>query len=508
MVFSSHIFIFYFLPLAIALYYAVSGSFRLVLLTLLSYVFYAWANPWFVLVLLWSTAFDFSCGNLIYGHWQPFGRRADVDGNPALSTAWKKLFLVLSLIDNLGLLFAFKYFAFAEENLNALRTAIGLEPYRLLRVLLPVGISFYTFESISYVVDIYRGRTKPASVTATEAAKANKVILPTGKSTLAIELRAFLNFACYLAQFPHLVAGPIIRFQDLEPQMYRHRHSIEKFSRGIVFLCIGFAKKILIADTMGEVADYAFGGHPAVWCDAWFGVLAYAFQIYFDFSGYTDMAIGLGLMFGFEFAKNFDAPYKSASITEFWRRWHISLSSWLRDYLYFPLGGNRRGRLRTYFNLMVVMLLGGFWHGAQWTFVVWGAIHGAWLSLERILGKRSIYWRFPRFLRVGLTFIIVCIGWVFFRSDNLSSAWDYLLMMFRFNAVPTPVIKITHLGMWTETHVVCMILAALIAFLGIQTWDLAKRVNPLTAVFALAVFWVSVAALSIRSYTPFIYFRF
>jgi alginate O-acetyltransferase complex protein AlgI len=508
MVFSSHIFIFYFLPLSIALYYAVGGTFRLVLLTLLSYVFYAWANPWFVLVLLWSTAFDFCCGNLIYGHWHLFGRRAGADGNSTQSKRWKKAILVLSLIDSLGLLFAFKYFAFAEGNLNTIRAAVGLEPYRLLRVLLPVGISFYTFESMSYVVDIYRGRIKPASVAAAEAAKANGAILPAGKTPLAIELRAFLNFACYLAQFPHLVAGPIIRFQDLGPQMYQRRHSIEKFSRGIVFVCIGFAKKILIADTMGEVADYAFGGHPAVWSDAWFGVLAYAFQIYFDFSGYSDMAIGLGLMFGFEFPRNFDAPYRSGSITEFWRRWHISLSSWLRDYLYFGLGGNRRGRLRTYFNLMVVMLLGGLWHGAQWTFVVWGGIHGMWLALERFVGKRSLYWRFPRFFRVGLTFLIVCIAWVFFRSTDLSSAWDYLGMMFRFNSAPTSAIKIVHLEMWTDVHVACLIAAGLIAFVGVQTWDIAKRVNPVTAAFALAIFGVSIAALSIRSYTPFLYFRF
>ncbi|MGA2440503.1 MAG: MBOAT family O-acyltransferase [Tepidisphaeraceae bacterium] len=508
MVFSSHIFIFYFLPLSIALYYAVGGTFRLVLLTLLSYVFYAWANPWFVLVLLWSTAFDFCCGNLIYGHWHLFGRRAGADGNSTQSKRWKKAILVLSLIDSLGLLFAFKYFAFAEGNLNTIRAAVGLEPYRLLRVLLPVGISFYTFESMSYVVDIYRGRIKPASVAAAEAAKATGAILPAGKTPLAIELRAFLNFACYLAQFPHLVAGPIIRFQDLGPQMYQRRHSIEKFSRGIVFVCIGFAKKILIADTMGEVADYAFGGHPAVWSDAWFGVLAYAFQIYFDFSGYSDMAIGLGLMFGFEFPRNFDAPYRSGSITEFWRRWHISLSSWLRDYLYFGLGGNRRGRLRTYFNLMVVMLLGGLWHGAQWTFVVWGGIHGMWLALERFVGKRSLYWRFPRFFRVGLTFLIVCIAWVFFRSTDLSSAWDYLGMMFRFNSAPTSAIKIVHLEMWTDVHVACLIAAGLIAFVGVQTWDIAKRVNPVTAAFALAIFGVSIAALSIRSYTPFLYFRF
>jgi alginate O-acetyltransferase complex protein AlgI len=508
MVFSSHIFIFYFLPLAIALYYAVGGTFRLVLLTLLSYVFYAWANPWFVLVLLWSTVFDFCCGNLIYGHWQPFGRREEADGHPAPSVGLKKLFLVLSLIDNLGLLFAFKYFAFAEGNLNNLRAAVGLEPYRLLRVLLPVGISFYTFESISYVVDIYRGLIKPASVTAMEAATADKVILPEVKTTLATELRAFLNFACYLAQFPHLVAGPIIRFQDLEPQMYQRRHSIEKFSRGIFFFCLGFAKKVLIADTMGEVADYAFNGRPAVWSDAWFGLFGYTFQIYFDFSGYTDMAIGLGLIFGFEFIKNFDSPYKSASITEFWRRWHISLSSWLRDYLYFGLGGNRRGKLRTYINLMTVMLLGGLWHGASWTFIAWGGIHGAWLALERLLGRRNVLWRAPRFIQVAITFLVVAIAWIFFRSSDFHGATEYLVTLFRFDSPVTGTIKLAHLGLWTYPHLIGLFTAAVIAFWGVQTWDLAKRVTPALAIFAMAVFGASLVAFAMRSVTPFLYFRF
>jgi alginate O-acetyltransferase complex protein AlgI len=506
MVFSSHIFIFYFLPLAIVLYYATRNSLRLLVFTLLCYLFYAWANPWFVLVLIWSTVVDFCCGNLIYGHWRLPGHRSDGENPPP--TWQRRLFLILSLCNSLGVLFTFKYIAFATENVNSLRAAVGMQPFRVLHFLLPIGISFYTFESISYVIDIYQDRAKPASVRTRQAAIDAGADVKPGRTTVAIEFRGLLNFACYIGQFPHLVAGPIIRFQDLESQMFQRRHTLEKFSRGIVFVCIGFAKKILIADTMGEIADYAFGGHPAVWSDAWFGLFAYAFQIYFDFSGYSDMAIGLGLMFGFEFAKNFDAPYKSASITEFWRRWHISLSSWLRDYLYFTLGGNRRGKLRTYLNLMVVMLLGGLWHGAQWTFIFWGGIHGAWLALERVFGKQPLYARSPRFVRVGLTFFIVCIAWVFFRSADLHGAISYLAVMFQFNSMPTPLIKIAHLGMWTPAHVWAMLAAASIAFFGVETWDLAKRVNPASAAFALIVFWSSIAALSVRSYTPFLYFRF
>ncbi|MGA2584652.1 MAG: MBOAT family O-acyltransferase [Tepidisphaeraceae bacterium] len=508
MVFSSHIFIFYFLPLAIALYYVVSAPWRFVVLTVLSYVFYAWTNPWFVFILLWSTIFDFCCGNLIYGHWQPFGPRRMVDEKPWPQAWQRKFFLILSLCNSLGLLLAFKYWAFATENLNALRAAVGLGPYRVLTVLLPVGISFYTFESISYVVDIYRGWIRPASVRAREDAVAHGQHLAPGQTSLEVELRGFLSFACYLAQFPHLVAGPIIRFQDLEPQLYRRHVKLEYFSRGIVFVCLGFAKKILIADTMGEVADMAFSGHLAVWTDAWFGMLAYALQIYFDFSGYSDMAIGLGLMLGFEFAKNFDAPYKSASITEFWRRWHISLSTWLRDYLYIGLGGNRLGKMRTYANLMIVMLLGGLWHGASWTFVIWGGIHGGWLAFERMLGKQSFYAKAPHFLRVGITFLIVCIAWVFFRADNAGAAVEYVKMLFSFDAVAMPIAKVAHSGMWTPAHLVCLGVGLIVSFFGIQTWDVAKRVTPARAVFALLVFSTALATLSIRSYTPFIYFRF
>jgi alginate O-acetyltransferase complex protein AlgI len=508
MVFSSHIFIYYFLPFSLLLYYVVGPSFRLVALTLLSYLFYAWATPWYVFILLWSTCVDFCCGNLIYGHWQPLGWRGDIHGNPNPPQFQRKVSLALSLLNSLGMLFAFKYFAFAQTNLNAMRSMLGMEPLGILRFVLPVGISFYTFESISYVVDIYKGRAKSSSATAFHHAASARQIPPGGHTTLAVELRGFVNFACYLAQFPHLVAGPIIRYQDLEPQMFRRRHSLQKFARGIVFFCVGFAKKILLADTMGQVADYAFNGRPAVWSDAWFGLFAYAFQIYFDFSGYSDMAIGLGLFFGFDFLKNFDSPYKSASITEFWRRWHISLSTWLRDYLYITLGGNRRGKARTYLNLFIVMFLGGLWHGASWTFAIWGTIHGLWLALERLLSRRSIAWAAPRFVRVALTFLIVCLAWVFFRSPNLAAAMNYLFTLFRLDTFASGTIKLAHLGMWTYPHVVCLLIAAILAFRGIQTWDMAKRVTPLTALFALAVFAASLLVFAMRSVTPFLYFRF
>jgi alginate O-acetyltransferase complex protein AlgI len=283
---------------------------------------------------------------------------------------------------------------------------------------------------------------------------------------------------------------------------------VEKFGRGIFFFALGLGKKILIANPVGELADAAFRADSLHWLDAWYGVFGYAFQIYFDFSGYSDMAIGLGLMFGFEFAKNFDSPYKSQSITEFWRRWHISLSTWLRDYLYIPLGGNRKGEVRTYLNLMVVMLLGGFWHGASWNFLVWGAIFGMWLAFERLLGKSTIYAKFPGPLRVALTFLIVNLAWVFFRADDLSMASRYFSSLFNLGAGSSANALLLRAVFYEPGHVIVMIVAAGIAFFGVQAWDLSRNVTPLRATLALTVLAWSVVAMSAQSYNPFLYFQF
>ncbi len=362
MVFSSHVFLYYFLPLALLAYYASPARWRHAIITVLSYVFYGWANPWFVALMLFSTLVDYVCGLLISGKWTP---RAFADDPPAgegmPSARQRKLGLITSIVVNLSLLGFFKYLGFAQTNLNYLLEVFGRPAVEVYQIVLPVGISFYTFQSMSYSIDLYRGDARPA--------------------------RSFLDFACYVSLFPQLVAGPIVRYQDLAEQLVWRSHTIEKFARGVLFFGFGMAKKVLLANPMGSVADAAFGAGDLLWYDAWTGVVAYAFQIYFDFSGYSDMAIGLGLMLGFEFRRNFDLPYLSQSITEFWRRWHISLSTWLRDYLYIPLGGNRVSPRRTYINLAIVMLLGGLWHGAQWTFVIWGAIHGLLLAAERWHGK-------------------------------------------------------------------------------------------------------------------------
>jgi alginate O-acetyltransferase complex protein AlgI len=492
MVFSSHIFLFYFLPFSLALYYVAPRALRMPVLTLVSYAFYGWTNPWFMLLILWSTLVDFACGNLIYGHWRWFDPMRQ-----------RKVFLALSLLSNIGMLCFFKYFMFAADNVNRLLSAMGRAEFDVLTVLLPAGISFYTFESISYNLDIYHGRAKPASVWI------ERIMGPASTfwAKLRRELRALNAFACYITQFPHLVAGPIIRYQDLERQLHERTHTVEKAGRGVFFFALGLAKKVLLANPMGEIADAAFQAGSLQALDAWYGLFGYAFQIYFDFSGYSDMAIGLGLMFGFEFPKNFDSPYKSQSITEFWRRWHISLSTWLRDYLYVPLGGNRKGEGRTYVNLLVVMLLGGFWHGASWNFLAWGAIHGVGLALERRMGKTSFYGRAPSAVRVALTFLIVNLAWVFFRADDLSSAFRYLKALSGMGQAGAGGMLVRSV-LYSPDHLIAIAISAAVAFIGVQTWDLSKRVTPLRAALALGLFAWSVAALSTQTFNPFLYFQF
>lgn len=366
MVFSSHLFLFYFLPASLALYYLSPRWLKHLTLTAVSYVFYGWANPLFVVLMFISTLIDYLCGLALVGQLRPSAWHDSPGLLPAGQprTRSQRWVLAISMVSNLALLGFFKYANFLACNYTALVESLGLTGLGLegvFKVTLPLGISFYTFQSMSYAIDVYRGD--------------------------AMAIRNPIDYWCYVAMFPQLVAGPIIRFQDVAEQLRQRTHTAEKFARGIAFLGLGLGKKILLANPCGKVADMAFDAGSVGCGDAWFGAVAYAFQIYFDFSAYSDMAIGLGLMLGFMFAKNFDSPYRSHSITEFWRRWHLSLSTWLRDNLYFPLGGNRKGVLRTHVNLAVVMLLGGLWHGASWNFVIWGALHGLMLILERLGGQ-------------------------------------------------------------------------------------------------------------------------
>ena len=466
MVFSSYLFIFFFLPLALLGYYAAPKKLRHLVLTIFSYIFYGWANPWFCLLMLFNTSVDYTNGRLMQAY-----------------PARKKLFVTLSIVCDLAILGFFKYFNFGLDNYNATMAALGIPEAQYLgffRVVLPLGISFYTFQSMSYVIDVYRGDAKVVT--------------------------NFIDYACYVSMFPQLVAGPIIRFQDVADQLRERTLTWEKFARGTSFFMLGMAKKVLLANPCGKIADTTFNTGDLSCFDAWYGAVAYAFQIYFDFSGYSDMAIGLGLMLGFVFAKNFDSPYRSKSITEFWRRWHLSLSTWLRDYLYIPLGGNRKGSIRTYINLALVMLLGGLWHGASWNFLIWGGIHGGYLAFERAQGKESIYHKLPALLQVLITFFIVLIAWVFFRADTLPDAWQYLKCMFG-GATPGQGEAVRGL-IYNPYYVVNFILAGVTIWALPQTWDFTRRLTWPKIAWCILLFFVALTALTTQSYNPFIYFIF
>ena len=472
MVFSSHIFLFGFLALALALYYATPARWKSLTLTLVSYVFYGWWNPWFLPLMLLSTVIDYACGEVI--------------ARPGQSARKRKVALWTSIVSNLSILGFFKYAIFFAETTSWVAAQWGWgvveAPAFLSKLILPVGISFYTFQSMSYSIDLYRGDARPA--------------------------RNFIDFACYVSMFPQLVAGPIVRYGSVAEQLRERTHTLDGFVIGMTRFNYGFAKKILLANPAGGIADLCFEAGDASLTSgiAWFGAAAYAFQIYFDFSGYSDMAIGLGRMLGFKFPENFDSPYRSKSLTEFWRRWHISLSTFLRDYLYIPLGGNRKGAGRTYFNLMLVMLIGGLWHGAQWTFVIWGAIHGVALAVERFLRVRKGF-AFPRWLALPFTFAVLLVTWVFFRSGNLDSALTYLSAMFSFQESSDSAATLAAV-VFRPYHLVAMAIGAIVIW-GVPTTQVwLKQVTSFKAVLGLILLVVSVRIMSLQGFNPFLYFQF
>ncbi len=484
MVFSSHLFIFYFLPCALALYYLMPRRGQHLLLTLISYFFYGWANPLFTVLMVVSTLIDYFAGLVqAYNGFRWMGPMQKLDKSEPRSRL-QFVALVTSIVSNLSLLGFFKYFNFGVENYNHILTALGLGELGfedVMRITLPLGISFYTFQSMSYAIDVYRGDAKP--------------------------MRNFIDFACFVSMFPQLVAGPIIRFSEVADQLEKRSHTLVKFSRGVTFLSVGLAKKILLANPAGKVADMAFDSGSVGFWDSWVGVFAYSFQIYFDFSAYSDMAIGLGLMLGFVFAKNFDSPYKSASITEFWRRWHISLSTFLRDYLYIPLGGNRLGHVRTYINLMLVMLLGGLWHGASWNFVIWGFIHGGMLAFERAQGKNSFYARMPHVIQVAVTFVIVMFAWVFFRANDLPSALSYCGSMIGLGNPQAGADLIAGV-IYQPYYVVSLLVASFVVWFCPQTWDWTRTITWPKVLCVIVLFLVSLLIMTTQAFNPFIYFIF
>ena len=477
MVFSSNAFLFLFLPLFLAAYYLTPnrGRLRNVVVLLGSWAFYAWWRVDFLLLFIAVTAWNYGIG-LAIGN---AGARSLVGGR------WLKLGVVVDLL----LLGWFKYANFGVASFNALLADAGVEPFALAHVILPIGISFYIFESISYIMDVHRGDAEAT--------------------------RHPVDFATFVALFPHLIAGPVFRYKDLAGQFETRRHSAALFSEGAARFMQGFVKKVFIADSIAPLANHAFALADPTTGDAWLGAIAYTLQLYFDFSGYSDMAIGLGLMIGFRFLENFNQPYISQSITEFWRRWHISLSSWLRDYLYVPLGGNRGGTLATYRNLFLTMLLGGLWHGANWTFVVWGAWHGAILSIERAVGIKPDA---PRFIawRWLLTLFLVVLGWVMFRADNVGAALTLYDAMFRHQPdFANWALGDVYASSIDRLQIATLLLALLVVALAGLRQRLPERLRLTPALRGVAaltlllpLFLLSLLKLGAQSYSPFLYFQF
>jgi alginate O-acetyltransferase complex protein AlgI len=467
MVFTSSVFLYAFLPAFLLLYALCPRAAKSLLITLASFVFYGWWKPEFVLLLLGSSTIDYWLATRIVGD------RRTGKGNG-------KRWLVLSIVANLSLLGWFKYANFGAATFRALLHACGFAgDFAWVDVVLPVGISFYTFQTLSYTIDVYRGEVQLAS--------------------------GLIDFLCYVSMFPQLVAGPIVRYSVVEHELRHRVHTASGFWQGVMFLQIGMCKKLLLADALAPIADRCFSLPDASGLaptDAWLGVIAYAFQIYFDFSGYSDMAIGLGLMLGFHFPINFDAPYCSRSITEFWRRWHISLSTWLRDYLYVPLGGNRKGPVRTYVNLVLTMLLGGLWHGAAWNFVAWGGYQGFWLVIERLAGKRAWYGAAPAAVRVALTFVLVLFGWVLFRARDLGHAVDYMGTMFGLGTGASGPLAVS-------SPLAELFVAAVVTWTMPTSQRLVARAAPAFVVLLQLLFLL--AALHLRTAPdniPFLYFQF
>ncbi len=469
MVFSSIIFIFAFLPITLIIYYVIGNKVRNAFLLFASLVFYAFGEPVFVIVMMMSII-----GNYI------LGLAIDAVREKGLNTRRFVLFVATAL--NLALLFYYKYFDFFIENVN---TVFGLS-VPLSNIVLPIGISFFTFQSMSYLFDLYKN------------------VVPLQKNPI--------NLALYIALFPQLIAGPIVRYSTINDQIEKRNVSIDKFSGGVQRFIVGLGKKVIFSNQFAVIADLSFNiDTERSVALAWYGVLAYTIQIYFDFSGYSDMAIGLGKMFGFEFLENFNYPYISKSITEFWRRWHISLSSWFRDYLYIPLGGNRKGN--TYVNLLIVFFATGVWHGASWNFIVWGMWHGVFLIIERVLKNKNIGFSLFGGIKWLYTLLVVMLGWVMFRAEDLSLAIAYMKDMFGLsgNMLVSPDVP----AMINETFVL-LILAVVFAVPSYQYAEKwiknsivgARIYNIAKPLIYTAIIIISMSYVAKGGYNPFIYFNF
>lgn len=476
MVFSSPTFLFLFLPAVLIAVWVAPVRLRRFVLLAASLGFYAWGVQAFVLVIIASTLVDWALARGM--------AKADADGRPRL----KRALLIAGLLQNVGLLAWFKYASFASEQITRLADALSVGHPGTLEILLPIGISFFTFEKVSYLVDVWRGDVEAR--------------------------RDPLDVLLFVALFPRSIAGPIVRLREIQHELRRPQPRIDQVQGGAIRFAHGLAKKVLIADQIAPIADAAFAASAdgsLTTGSAWLGIVAYSLQLYFDFSAYSDMAIGIGMMLGFRLPENFDRPYSSVSVTEFWRRWHMTLSRWFRDYVYIPLGGSRGTLRQTDRNLLIVFALTGVWHGAGWTFLLWGLYHGAWLMLERKMGWRGVdgpvRWRWAR--RASLL-LIVMIGWVLFRAESLHGALDYYLTMVDLSGGMAPAVS----DAATTQAVVALLLASVIFVLpGVRSGGrfLIDDLGPRAMVARVAVMLLLPLALVMAfsgDYSPFLYFQF
>ena len=467
MVFSSTVFLWGFLPITVLLYFVAGKRFRNHVLLAASLFFYAWGEPWFVLVMLFSIILNWHAALTI--------RRK-------LNSRKRKVFFIVALLMNLGILFIFKYLNFSILNINRL---FGRELVPQTNIRLPIGISFFTFQSLSYLIDVYHEKVEPQD--------------------------RLLNVALYISLFPQLIAGPIVRYNVVAAELAERNTSLTDVADGVSRFFIGLGKKAILANTLAILAETFFGRvntSELTAVGAWLGALSYTFQIYFDFSGYSDMAIGLGRIFGFHFEENFNYPYVSKSVSEFWRRWHISLGVWFRDYVYIPLGGSRKGKICTYRNLLIVWMLTGIWHGANWTFVFWGLLHGVIIMGEK-WGEKARQ-KVPVFFQYLCTMLIVVIGWVLFRCDGIKDALWYIRTMFTIRPITTT--DCFELSKYLPIIVFAAICSMPIGRILQKNLRQTKAGNTaeliLKALSVTVIAIIAVACVISSTYNPFIYFNF
>lgn len=464
MVFSSLVFMFVYLPITLLAYYLVPRQGRNIFLFIVNLIFYGWGEPKLVLLMVFNIFFNY------IGGWLVDKYRADAKK--------KKLFLILTCVLDIGILAVFKYTGMITETLNMLPFLNIPE----LQISLPIGISFYTFQTMSYVIDVYRDDA------------------PVSKN--------FINFGTYVALFPQLIAGPIVRYRDVAEQLVNRRETLEMFTRGVKLFMVGLAKKVIIANTMGTLTTNIFATTDENGVvGTWVGMIAYTFQIYFDFSGYSDMACGLGNMMGFEFLKNFNYPYIAKSITDFWRRWHISLSTWFKEYVYIPLGGNRKGVKRQILNLLIVWGLTGLWHGAAYNFVLWGLYYGFLLILEKFVLKKFLD-RLPSFVQHIYTLFIIIIGWGLFYFTDVGQLGEFMVDLFNFGNGICGDQAFNLIMSNLPMLIIAAVASTPLATMLYTRFEHRRFMWIPETLYCMGVLAVSTASLVNQSYNPFLYFRF